>query len=571
MKRVRLCERLIAYTGYVFLGVLLHASCGAEFTWADDVQASGTHHAEAEPARQWRVCEFDFVAVQDYARPFDSNTISLTALFEGPDGERLEVPGFWDGDRTWRLRFTPTRPGSWSYTTRCSNKEDSGLHNRQHCFVVKEPAGDNPLHRHGGILRVSEDRRYLTYADGTPFFWLGDTWWFCPSALVPIDGSSQPECPSTFRTLIDTRAKQRFTVVQMCFLGPPQIAPGLNDFILLHPESWKPAHVAYWQQVDRYIRYANDAGILPVVGMTFHRSADSVQLEEFKTLWHYVLARYGAMPMGMLIQGEYNLKQGPIDERVEKVLALGEYLKQTDPYRRALTVHPWYHKGDEHQAWDQPWYDFIMLQGGHGRQGPPAEFYRNVYNHQPNKPLLEGECTYEGIHGYDAAVVRYNAYKAIQCGSFGYTYGSHGLWYPNQNAEDQKFDNWGTPVPWWEALRRPGGEQMKHLRACYESVDWWKLHPQADAVCPQGDVLVRADDTKTFLVYFVGDGKLSDDARLRHVTSGTSYKGTWFDPRTGEKNNVDEKLVADPTGLRLPSPPDKQDWILILCEAYTAP
>ena len=74
-------------------------------------------------------------------------------------------------------------------------------------------------------------------------------------------------------------------------------------------------------------------------------------------------------------------------------------------------------------------------------------------------------------------VVRHNAYKAINGGSFGYTYGAHGLWYPTQDEKDERFKEWGAPIPWWKALQMPGSQQMKHLRAFYENVDWWRLEP----------------------------------------------------------------------------------------------
>jgi hypothetical protein len=43
--------------------------------------------------------------------------VDLTAVLEGPNGQELILPGFWDGGRTFRIRFTPTAPGEWSYMT----------------------------------------------------------------------------------------------------------------------------------------------------------------------------------------------------------------------------------------------------------------------------------------------------------------------------------------------------------------------------------------------------------------------------------------------------------------------
>ncbi|MHC4357158.1 MAG: apiosidase-like domain-containing protein [Planctomycetota bacterium] len=121
---------------------------------------------------------------------------------------------------------------------------------------------------------------------------------------------------------------------------------------------------------------------------------------------------------------------------------------------------------------------------GHARRETPglvpALVRRN--DHKPARPVIESECRYEGIRKYTAGDVRHVAYRALQAGCCGYTYGSHGLWYPTQNETDRKYDEWGPPMPWYRAYKRPGGAQMKHLRACYESLEWWRLAPLPDAV-----------------------------------------------------------------------------------------
>jgi len=47
---------------------------------------------------------------------------------------------------------------------------------KEEILHVVKYTGNNPLRKHG-ILRVSADQRHFEYADGTAFFWLGDTWW----------------------------------------------------------------------------------------------------------------------------------------------------------------------------------------------------------------------------------------------------------------------------------------------------------------------------------------------------------------------------------------------------------
>lgn len=226
-------------------------------------------------------------------------------------------------------------------------------------------------------------------------------------------------------------------------------------------------------KADEYLEYANDAGMVPVFGLAFSAGMDVL-----------------------------------------------------------TTIHPWWYRGDKRQAWNETWYDFIMLQGAHVKTPPPHTLYYDAYKF--GKPVLEGECRYEGIHGFTAADVREVAYRAIQAGSFGYTYGSHGLWYPTERADDETFKNWGKSVVWNKALQRPGGAQMRHLRACYESAAWWKLKPTPDAVKTGVElqesqkILTRSDGDRTYLIY------------------------------------VREALVAVDSQLRLPRKIDEQDWMLIL-------
>jgi hypothetical protein len=469
---------------------------------------------------------------------------ACACTFTGPGGETFVIPAFDDGSGTWRVRFAPTVPGVWRW-------EAAG---QAGTFDVLPADGDNPLFRHGGFLRVSANGRYLTYTDGTPFFWLGDTWWFCPSALMPIDGSNRPEHPSMYKALIDRRVAQGFTTVHWAFLGASGVNGSYTD--LFRGE----INADYWRTVDRYIDYANAAGIIPVIGLGFHHGLDAPSLEELQQAWGYVLARYGAHAASWLICGEYNLasQNGEYSDtdraRIEKVLALGQFIKDHDPYRRAMTVHPWWHGGDRRQAWATDWYDFILLQGGHGAEGPAPAVYRDIYATQA-RPLLEGEVTYEGIFGFSDAVVRGNAYKAIQCGSFGFTYGAHGLWYPTQDETDDTFKDWGAPIPWWEAVMLPGAAQLTHLRACYASVDWWTLAPCATTAWLDVDlaaaerILVKAN-AETAIIYLPA----GLDANITLRGNGSP---TLVDPRTGVVSTL-----SNTTPLALPC--DGQDWVVVV-------
>ena len=549
-----------------------------------DLILVGRHFGEIYPqcyeSRQWQITELDFTSARANNNPW---TVRFSAVFTGPDS--FEVPGFWDGGQSWKIRFMPTLPGSWTYTTKC--EDDETLSGQTGCLTVAEAAlrDENPIYAHGGILKVSQDKRYLTYTDGTPFFWLGDTWWFCPSDLVPFEGSSNPEIESAYRTLIDTRRTQGYTVAQMTF-GERIQGVGIHDFHQDFLQKRPNDAIIYWQEVDKYMDYANDSGIIPVIGLAFHEGMDLLSLEEWKVIWRYFVARYGAHAITWLICGEYNVPLGNVEGRVRKVLDLGQFIKDTDPYKRAMTIHPWWHGGDDRQAWSASWYDFIMLQGGHSVVVPPTiSFYLDIYQNQMYLPMLESEVRYEGICGfvedderryegicaYTDNDVRCAAYRAIQAGSFGFTYGAQGLWYPTQNENDYEFKEYGEPLEWWKSLKRPGGAQMRYLKQCYESVEWWKLSPRPDVIRTaqtldeHQKILVKSDTGKTFLIYFPEDTQ-NVKTRLVGFQKGTEqlrYSIEIFDPRTGFTQTNDDIAVAGGE-LNLPSRPSHEDWVMIL-------
>src|SRR5688500_9071878 len=66
---------------------------------------------------------YDVVLSASASFPNPMQDVDLTAVLSGPNGQELIVPGFWDGGRTFRIRFTLTAPGDWSYMTVSSDPE----------------------------------------------------------------------------------------------------------------------------------------------------------------------------------------------------------------------------------------------------------------------------------------------------------------------------------------------------------------------------------------------------------------------------------------------------------------
>ncbi len=538
---------------------------------------------------QWRPMELRFKAENHYDKPWSQ--VHLSADFTGPNGESFHVNGFWDGDKNWAVRFAPTVPGTWSYHVVC-DVDDAGLKGKAGVFDVQPATDDNPLYSHGGFLRVSPDHHFLTYSDGTPFFWLGDTWWFCPSNLVPFNHSDHPGIPSMYKALVNKRKSQGFTIVQMAFIGSLGAHQSVTAFMgLLNGGQFD---VAYWNKVDAYMQYANQAGIIPAIILDWHYLAlPTYTLEEWKFLWHYFIARYGAYGVTWLVCGEYNSPGA----NVAQVLDVGAYIKKCDPYKRAMSVHPWYYAGDKHQAWSQPWYDFIMYQGSHGNGPgtvPPTYIYPQGWDY--GKPVIEGEARYEFILSLKTGDTRRAAWHAMQAGCCGYTYGANGLWYPTQGPSDHKFwKSWGKSPPWWVAMNYPGAQQMSYMKKLYESAAWWQTQPRPCAVqlaitpgsgltpLAQSELqghtpsypfladsfqpLARSNADETIVIIWFPEGSNSDASATLALMNNQHqfhYQAEWFNPRTGTHNQAAATVLASYGICWLPVRPDDKGWILIL-------
>ncbi len=106
-----------------------------------------------------------------YANPYDARQIRLDGLFTAPDGSEWRVPGFWDGDGSWRLRFTPSQEGEWRYQVTVQDAHGASQP-AEGAFQVT--ASD----RHGWLqvgswVDPAYSPRYLVYHDGTPFYGVG--------------------------------------------------------------------------------------------------------------------------------------------------------------------------------------------------------------------------------------------------------------------------------------------------------------------------------------------------------------------------------------------------------------
>src|SRR5678815_2392146 len=106
-------------------------------------------------------------------------------------------------------------------------------------------------------LKVSENRRYLQYEDGRPFFYLGDTAWELFHRLNREEATQY----------LTNRAQKGFTVIQavvLAQLGGLTVPNPYGDLPLVEKDPARPVE-AYFQHVDFIVNKAEELGLF--VGM----------------------------------------------------------------------------------------------------------------------------------------------------------------------------------------------------------------------------------------------------------------------------------------------------------------
>ncbi|MBE3134670.1 MAG: DUF4038 domain-containing protein, partial [Acidobacteria bacterium] len=496
----------------------------------------------------------------DYENPLAQ--VNLAVEFVSPSGKRHAAAGFWDGGRTWRVRFCPGETGQWTWQSRC--KEDKGLGGRTGEFTCAALRRDNPLFMHGAV-RVSENRWYLAHADGTPWFWLSDTAW--NGALLSTEAE--------WEKYLADRAAKGFTAVQFVttqWRTAPTDEAGQAAYTGKEPIAVNPA---FYQRMDKRFDALNERGLVaaPVLAWAVGNELDpgtSLPEDQLLALVRYQVARYGAHHVVWILGGDGNYR----GERAEKWKRIGRAVFGGRP-SQAVTMHM------NGQGWyvsefrEEPWFGFVGYQSGHGDsdkslewlvRGPPAADWKT----EPHHPVINLEPNYEGHRAYQskqpitAFMVRRAAWWSLLVSpTAGVTYGCHGVWsWQKEAGVPRAHPNTGAAPAWHEAIALPGSTDMKRLKDFFASVQWQRLRPAQDRVVKQPGgadpkkfvAAARADDGSFAVAYLPAGGTVE----LRTDGLKGAAAARWYDPREGKWSEAG--AVALPAAKF--SAPSGDDWVL---------
>jgi hypothetical protein len=515
-------------------------------------------------AEQGEPVEWAYSSQKTYNDPF--NEVDLDVIFMKDDGRHWRVPTFWAGGNEWRVRFAPPEPGSYKYHAESTDKSNADLNGHEGILRVEPYRGSNSLLMHGP-LGVSENHRYFQYADGTPFLWLGDTWWNGLCSRISLD---------EFKTLAADRQAKGFNVVQIVAGLYPDEPPfddrGKNEGGFVWEPGFTRINPAYFDAADLKIQALVRAELSPAIVGSWGYYLPLMGVDKAKKHWRNLVARYGAYPVVWIICGElpmpYYLSDHPQEDMVMQRKGwteMAKYVRSIDPYGHLITAHP--SRSARQEVVDESVLDFDMLQTGHESWGAAANTIALVSAHAsktPSMPVLVGETVYEGHQQTNwQDTQRFAFWVSMMNGAAGQTYGAGGIWQMNGRTIPHGSSPWGITyenTPWDVAMRLPGSQQVGIGKNILMKYPWWLFEPHPEWVEPHGtafqkphtdwfDVNKRWDEEKGDYLLPYASG-IPKEIRfiyippriykpigplITNLENDVRYNAAYYDPATGDK------------------------------------
>ena len=468
-------------------------------------------------------------------------------------------------------------PASTLSPPSCTDTSNPSLHGQTLRLSARPYTGSNGLLAHGP-LRVAATRRTLEHADGTPFFWMGDTWW--------MGLCQRLKWPEGFQMLTADRVAKGFNLVQIVaglYPDMPGFDPrGANEAGFPWEADYARLNPAYFDQADLRIAWLARSGLVPAIVGSWGYYLPIMGLRKIKQHWRNMVARWSAYPVVWCLAGEgampYYLstdKEEDIKKQIAGWIEVGRYIRQIDPYRRPLGLHSAPEISDKVQ--EERLLDVNLIQPAHG--GPETLVasvtqIQREYRHEPVMPSLIAEMSYEGILHYSGSEVqRFAFWTDVLSGGAGHTYGANGLWQMNTREQPYGASPWGGTwgnIPWDEAARLPGSGQLGMAARFMQRYEWWRFEPHQEWVSPAGtperyDLPFAAGiPGQVRMIYIYGPTWTPGSLSVQKLEPGSAYKAFWWDPRTGAEHPLGAVQPDAAGAWTIPMQPELTDWVLVL-------
>jgi hypothetical protein len=438
----------------------------------------------------WREVELVLDAELDHESPYTS--VEVWAEFRHDTGAVLRRPAFWDGGRTWRLRFaSPLPSGRWTWQSGAS-VADPGLAGVTGTIEVEPGGPARTAFDEHGFWRMSPGGRNLVHADGAPALLVADTAWALPWRATE----------EQVRTYAADRSGKGFNAALLMTVQPDMGVTGPRDrtvdegfgvaFEDLPDGRLERLDPAYFQYFDRLVSVLVDHGIVPVLQPVFHwfgwkgkRTAGPVvPPADYARYCRYLVARYGARPAVYLVGAD-----GAGTE--PQIAAGGAEVQEWDAYGQPTGIHYRPHATNR-ASQDADWLDFQWCQTGHSGTHVP-ERVADMWRNEPVRAVANGEPTYEHGGRRGKAEGWWQGHEAWSnlCagGTMGVVYGAGSLWqwvlHPDEPGQAPQFTAEGAG--WREALDFEGSTYVGLVGRILAGLPTTDMLPDWEStLCPRG-------------------------------------------------------------------------------------
>jgi hypothetical protein len=317
---------------------------------------------------KWKVYEVSLNGPST-GNPFQD--VIFTATFTN-GSTKVDIPGFYDGNGRYKIRFMPAAEGKWTYLTQSNLK---ALNGKKGEFICTPPNSLN----HGPVL--VKDTFYLAYADGKPHHSFGTT---CYGWVHQGD--------SLAMLTLQTLSKGYFNKIRMCIF--PKDYDWNKNEPPLHPFEGKPLkdwdytrfNPAYFRNIEKRIAQLDSMGIEADL-IVFHPydrwGYQNLDRDTEDRYIKYIIARFAAYKnVWWSMANEYDFMNA---KKMEDWHYYIKYFAEKDPYQRLRGIHN-----------GSVWYDhtnpLITHASIQNEDTQRAKELRIKYK----KPVIFDECRYEG-------------------------------------------------------------------------------------------------------------------------------------------------------------------------------
>ncbi|GES53096.1 hypothetical protein Rhsp01_57090 [Rhizobium sp. NBRC 114257] len=300
--------------------------------------------------------------------------VAFDAVFSQHSRE-VRVPGFYDGNGVYRVRFMPDNEGEWSFRTRSKTSE---LDSKTGSFVATKPSEGN----HGPVH--VRNKFHFAYADGKPFLSFGTTCYAWTHQ--PLEMQAQT---------LETLKKSRFNKIRMGVF-PKDYPYNVNEPLYAcfekgadGKEDFDRPNPVLFRHFESQVAALCDLGIEADIIM-FHPYdrwgyADMSAKQDFRYV-AYLAARLSAYRnVWWALANEYDflLDTKPL-QQWDRYFHI---LEENDPYGHLKSIH----NGEPTMNFDhrKPWVTHTCIQNWDVKR---TQEWRDAYG----KPVVNDEPEYEG-------------------------------------------------------------------------------------------------------------------------------------------------------------------------------